>query len=121
MCGAAPIVLQYFQAVQEGRRRASKAQMRLFDAAGFAMLTLTTKKTSGKFLPVGEEEFAATILTPDGHVVILVDADGYTKAQSKAVDREEASRIFGKLVAGGAEKFGGAEVRLWTQAYPVMD
>tara|TARA_B100001750_G_scaffold12301_1_gene8911 strand:+ start:756 stop:911 length:156 start_codon:yes stop_codon:yes gene_type:complete len=36
--------MQYFQAVQEGKIRANKAQMKLFEIAGFAMLTLTTKK-----------------------------------------------------------------------------
>jgi len=36
--------MQYFQAVQIGKKRASEAQMELFKIAGFAMLTLTTKK-----------------------------------------------------------------------------
>ena len=39
--------MQYFQAVQEGKKRANEAQMKLFDVAGFAMLTLTTKKKDG--------------------------------------------------------------------------
>ena len=38
--------MQYFQAVQQGRQRAAKSQMKLFDIAGFAMLTLTTKKVN---------------------------------------------------------------------------
>ena len=42
--------MQYFQAVQEGKKRANEAQMKLFDVAGFAMLTLTTKKKDGKFI-----------------------------------------------------------------------
>lgn len=112
--------MQYFEAVQEGRRRAAKSQMRLFDAAGFAMLTLTTKKVSGRFMPVGEEEYAATILTGDGHVVILADGDGFTKAQSKAVDKDEAGRIFGRLMGEGIEPFPGDEIMIWTQSYPVV-
>ena len=112
--------MQYFEAVQEGRRRAAKSQMRLFDAAGFAMLTLTTKKVSGQFVPVGEEEYVATILTEDGHVVILADGDGFTKAQSKAVNGDEADRIFGKLREGGIEPFPGDEIMIWTQSYPVV-
>ena len=40
-------IMQYFQAVQEGKIRANKAQMKLFEIAGFAMLTLTTKKKDG--------------------------------------------------------------------------
>ena len=53
--------MQYFQAVQEGKIRANKAQMKLFEIAGFAMLTLTTKKKEGKFYPVGEEIYSAVI------------------------------------------------------------
>ena len=45
-------VMQYFQAVQAGKKRANESQMKLFDIAGFAMLTLTTKKIDGKFFPV---------------------------------------------------------------------
>ena len=112
--------MQYFEAVREGRRRAAKSQMRLFDAAGFAMLTLTTKKVSGRFLPVGEEEYAAVILTSDGHVVILADGDGFTKAQSKPVNRDEASRIFGTLRDEGVEPFAGQEITIWTQTHPVV-
>ena len=71
--------MQYFQAVQQGKQRASKSQMKMFEAAGFGMLTLTTKKVDGKFQPVGEEEFTAVIDSPDGHVTIIVDKDGFTK------------------------------------------
>ena len=70
--------MQYFQAVQEGKKRANEAQMKLFDIAGFAMLTLTTKKKDGKFIPIGEENYCAAIHRPEGYLVILVDAEGYT-------------------------------------------
>lgn len=112
--------VQYFQAVQEGKRRASESQMRLFDAAGFAMLTLTTKKVSGKFVPVGEEEYAAVIQTPEGYVAILADADGYTKAQSKPVGRKEASDILEKLTEGGAEPYPGDTITIWTRTHSVV-
>ena len=82
--------MQYFQAVQQGKQRASKSQMKMFEVAGFGMLTLTTKKIDGKFHPVGEEEFTAVISSVDGHVAVIVDKDGFTKAQSKAVEKEEA-------------------------------
>jgi len=85
--------MQYFQAVQIGKQRANKAQMILFDISGFAMLTLTTKKIDGKFVPVGEESFATVIKTSDGFVIILVDEDGFTKAQTKALEKEEAKKI----------------------------
>ena len=94
--------------------------MKLFDAAGFAMLTLTTKKMGGRFLPVGEEECVATIRTEEGHVVILADGDGFTKAQSKPLELREALGIADILQARGVEPFPGQTVTIWTQTYPVV-
>ena len=45
--------MQYFQAVQQGKIIANKSQMKIFEIAGFGMLTLTTKKIDGKFFTVG--------------------------------------------------------------------
>ena len=112
--------MQYFQAVQKGKQRASKSQMKLFDIAGFAMLTLTTKKIDGKFFPVDEEDFAAVIRTVDGYVTILTDKDGFTKAQSKALEKEEASKIFKKLRDSGISEFTGREIEIWTERYPTV-
>lgn len=112
--------MQYFQAVKIGKERASKAQMKLFDLAGFAMLTLTTKKKNGKFLPVGEEMYVAVIQTADGYVTILVDEDGYTKAQSKAVEKEEAMEIFKKARDAGILEYSGKQVEIWTESYPTV-
>lgn len=112
--------MQYFQAVQIGKKRASKAQMILFDLAGFAMLTLTTKKVGGKFKPVGEETNAAVIQTQDGFVTILVDEDGYTKAQTKPLEKEEAMKIFKKAMDSGISEFSGNEVEIWTERYPTV-
>lgn len=112
--------MQYFQAVQKGKQRAGKSQMRLFEIAGFAMLTLTTKKIDGKFVPVGEEDFAAVISTPDGFVAILVDADGCTKAQTKAMKKDDAVKIFEKSLESGVAEFAGSEVLIWNDAYPVI-
>ena len=82
--------MQYFQAVQQGKQIAGKSQMKMFEAAGFGMLTLTTKKIDGKFHPVGEEDFVAVINSPGGYVAILADKDGFTKAQSKSLEKKEA-------------------------------
>ncbi len=109
--------MQYFQAVKIGKERASKAQMLLFNLAGFAMLTLTTKKVDGKFLPVGEEVFVAVIHTADGYVTILVDEDGYTKAQSKALEKNEAMEIFKKARESGIDEYVGKQVEIWTESY----
>ena len=113
-------VMQYFQAVQEGKIRANKAQMKLFEIAGFAMLTLTTKKKEGKFYPVGEEIYSAVIKKPEGYVVLLVDEDGYTKTQSKDLEKDEAAKIFKKVEESGIEEFSGNEIKIWTEAFPTI-
>lgn len=84
------------------------------------MLTLTTKKISGKFLPVGEEEYGAMIVSDDGHVVVVVDGDGYTKAQSKAAEQDEAKETYRKLILNGTERFHGDKVIMWAREYPVI-
>ena len=112
--------MQYFQAVQQGKQRASKSQMKMFDAAGFGMLTLTTKKVNGQFVPVGEEDLAAVINSPDGFVAILVDNDGFTKAQSKAVEKEEALAIYKKLRDTGIPEYPGKEIQIWSQTCPTI-
>jgi hypothetical protein len=112
--------VQYFQAVQQGKIRANKSQMKMFDVAGFGMLTLTTKKIDGKFYPVGEEEYTAVINSEDGHVAIIVDGDGFTKAQSKAVKKEEALKIYKKLRDSGILEYPKKEVQIWSQARPVI-
>ncbi len=112
--------MQYFQAVTIGKERAGKSQMTLFKLAGFAMLTLTTKKVAGKFFPVGEENLTAVIQTPDGYVTILVDEDGCTKAQSKALDKEEAVKVFKKALESGIEEYSGEKVEIWSHSYQTV-
>ena len=112
--------MQYFQAVQQGKQRASKSQMKMFNVAGFGMLTLTTKKIDGKFFPVGEEEFTAVINSDDGHVAVIVDKDGFTKAQSKAVEKEEAISIFKKLRESGILEYPENEIQIWSQSIPTI-
>lgn len=112
--------VQYFQAVQQGKIRASKSQMKLFDVAGFGMLTLTTKKIDGKFFPVGEEEFTAVIQSEDGYVAVIVDKDGYTKAQSKKVEKEEALEIFKKLRDSGVPEYPESSIKIWTEDRPTI-
>jgi hypothetical protein len=84
------------------------------------MLTLTTKKIDGKFFPVGEEEFVTVIQTPDGFVVIIVDEEGFTKAQSKPLEKTESIKIFKKAKDSGIAEFPGKEVEIWTTTYPTI-
>lgn len=112
--------MQYFQAVKIGKERANKAQMIMFEAAGFGMLTLTTKKIDGKFMPVGEQNFTAVIQTSEGFVTIIVDEEGYTKAQSKNLEKQEAMEIFEKLRKSGIPEFQGESVNIWTESYSTV-
>ena len=112
--------MQYFQAVQQGKIRASKSQMKLFDVAGSGMLTLTTKKIDGKFFPVGDEDFTAVIQSEEGYVAVIVDKDGYTKAQSKKVERNEALEIFQKLRDSGVPEYPESSIKIWTEDRPTI-
>jgi len=112
--------VQYFQAVQQGKIRAGKSQMKLFEIAGFGMLTLTTKKIDGKFFPVGEEDFTAVIQSENGYVAVIVDKDGYTKAQSKAVEKKEALDIYKKLRESGISEYPKPGIKIWTEDRPTV-
>ena len=94
--------------------------MALFEVAGFAMLTLTTKKIDGKFFPVGEESFVTAIKTNDGYVVILVDEDGFTKAQTKALEKEEGKKIYSKVLDSNIAEFSGKQINIWNDTYPTV-
>lgn len=112
--------MQYFQAVQQGKQRASKSQMKMFEVAGFGMLTLTTKKIDGEFHPVGEEDFVAVINSPEGYVTILADIDGFTKAQSKSLDKKEALSIYKKLRESGISEYPKNEIHIWSELRPTV-
>jgi hypothetical protein len=112
--------MQYFQAVQTGKKRANESQMKLFDIAGFAMLTLTTKKIDGKFFPVGEENYVSAIKKPEGFVIILVDEDGYTKTQSKDLEKKKASEIFKKIIESGIQEYSENDIIIWTEKFPAV-
>ncbi len=103
--------MQYHQAVRIGQERARKSQMNLFSHAGFAMLTLTVKKSEGKFVPVGEQELIAIVEKPGGWITVIVDEEGYAKAQSKTLKEDEAREILKKAMAAGIPEYIG-KVRL---------
>lgn len=98
--------MQYHQAVRIGQERARKSQMTLFSHAGFAMLTLTVKKSQGVFVPVGEEEFVALVEKPgEGWLVVIVDEEGYAKSQSKTLAENDAREILNKAVGVGIPQY----------------
>ena len=99
--------MQYHQAVRIGQERARKSQINLFTHAGFAMLTLTVKKSEGVFVPVGEQELVTIIQKSDGWITVIVDEEGYAKAQSKTLNENEAKEIMKKAMAAGIPEYTG--------------
>jgi len=104
-------LVQYHQAVRVGQERSRKSQMTLFSHAGFAMLTLTVKKSQGIFVPVGEKELVSVVQKPEGWVTVIVDEEGYAKAQSKTLTEKEAKEILNKAKNSGIPEYTG-QVRL---------
>ena len=102
--------LQYHKAAQIGRERAQKAQMRLFNYTGFAMLTYTVKQGMAGFEPVGEEEMAGKLTRGDEMMLFICDKDGYAKAQSKPVPMKQGEEAFKRMLADGMQEFTG-EIR----------
>lgn len=104
--------MQYHQAVRIGQERSRKSQMTLFSHAGFAMLTLTVKKSQGAFVPVGEKELVAVVEKPgEGWLAVIVDEEGYAKSQSKVLAESDAREILKKATAAGIPEYAG-QVRL---------
>lgn len=101
-------VLQYHKAAQIGQERARKAQMKLFDYTGFAMLTYTIKQGIAGFDPVGEEDRAGKITKENEAILFICDNSGYAKAQSKPMQIEKGEEIFKKMLADGMPEFNGA-------------
>ena len=101
------IVLQYYKAAHIGQERARKAQMKLFDYSGFAMLTYTIKQGTAGFDPVGEEDLAGKITKENEVIIFICDNSGYAKAQSKPMPIEQGEVIFKKMVADGMPEFIG--------------
>ncbi len=100
--------MQYHEAAHMGQKRARSSQHKLFEYAGFAFLTKTVKQVKREFEPVGEEELIDMEETGDGNkLVIICDADGYAKAQTKPLPKEQAERIFEKMLKDGFEDFKG--------------
>ncbi len=99
--------MQYHKAAHLGKERAQKAQMKLFDYTGFAMLTYTIKQSTGGFEPVGEEELAARMTRGDEAMLFICDKDGYAKAQSKPMPLDKGEEIFKKMLADGMQEYSG--------------
>lgn len=99
--------MQYYKAAMMGSERSRKAQLKLFNYTGFAMLTYTIKQTNVGFEPVGEEMLTGYITRGDEMLLFICDNDGYAKAQSKPLSIEEGQKIVQRMVHDGLEQYKG--------------
>lgn len=99
--------MQYHKAAFLGHERAKRAQMKLFDYAGFAMLTYTIKQSGKVFEPVGEEMLTGKITRGDEAMLFICDKDGYAKAQSKPLPAQKCEEIYRRMITDGIPEFVG--------------
>jgi hypothetical protein len=99
--------MQYYKAAFLGQERSRKAQMKLFDYTGFAMLTYTIKQTSTGFEPVGEEMLIGKLVKGDEMILLICDNGGYAKAQSKPLSIRQGEEIFKTIINDGTSEFRG--------------
>lgn len=99
--------MQYHKASILGHERSKKAQLKLFDYTGYAMLTYTTKQDGNGFAPVGEEMLVAKMEREADAMLLLCDNDGYAKAQSKPLPKEKAEEAYKKMLNDGIAEFKG--------------
>ncbi len=104
--------MDYFKAVQEGKRRVQSALSLLEEAAGPSHAVLFMKTGRTDWSPVGEENLYSTIDGKDGTAaVVICDSDGNTKAMSGWLLMEDAAKSASILQSRGLSHFLG-EVKL---------
>jgi hypothetical protein len=99
--------MQYYKAAFLGQERSKKAQMKLFDYTGFAMLTYTIKQTNTGFEPVGEEMLIGKLVKGDEMILLICDNEGYAKAQSKPMSKQQGEEILKTITNDGIVEFMG--------------
>ncbi len=104
--------MDYFSAVQEGRRRVDKAVALLQDVAGPCYPMLFLKMGLDEWVPVGDEMLQKAIPGKDEkEAIVICDSDGNSKAMSSWLTRTKASECSNILEARGVATFPG-EVKL---------
>lgn len=104
--------MDYFSAVQEGRRRASRAVVALQEVAGPSYPMLLLKLGVTDWTPVGEEMMQKVVPGKNGTAALVIcDADGNSKAMSAWVPESTAAQCSRTLELKGMPVFPG-EVKL---------
>ena len=104
--------MDYFSAVQEGRRRVSRAVDTLQKVAGPSYPMLFLKLGASEWIPVGDEMLRKTIPGKGGTAaVVICDSEGNAKAMSAWLPEAKAEEHSRSLEKEGLPVFPG-EVKL---------
>jgi hypothetical protein len=99
--------MQYHKAAHLGNERSKKAQMKLFEYTGYAMLTYTIRTGHSGFEPVGEEMLVGELNNGNEIIIMICDTEGFAKAQSKPMNLEEGKTIIEKMINDGISLYKG--------------
>ncbi|MCL4355894.1 MAG: hypothetical protein JRM76_00790 [Nitrososphaerota archaeon] len=104
--------MDYFAAVQEGKRRVNRALTALQKVAGPSYPMLILKLGAPGWTPVGEEMMNKVVPGKNSTAALVIcDAGGNSKAMSAWLPAEEAEEASRRLDAEGIPVFPG-EVKL---------
>jgi len=104
--------MDYFQAVQEGRRRVNKAVGVLQEVAGPSYPMLFLKLGLSEWTPVGDEMMHKIVPGKNETAgLVICDAEGNAKAMSGWLPREKTREMAEALESRGVPSFPG-EVKL---------
>ncbi len=100
--------MDYFTAVQEGRRRVSRAVAVLQEVAGPSYPMLFLKLGIPEWTPVGEEMLHAAIPGKGGTAALVIcDGEGNAKAMSGWLPSGDAGALTKELESRGIQGFRG--------------
>lgn len=100
--------MDYFTAVQEGRKRATLAVAALSEVAGPCYPMLLLKLGESSWTPVGEEMMHTVVPGKNGTAaVVICDGDGNSKAMSGWVSEAKAVECSKALEEKGVPVFPG--------------
>ncbi len=100
--------MDYFAAVQEGRRRVSRAMAELQSVAGPSYPMLFLKLGISDWTPVGDEMLHKVVPGKGGTAALVVcDAEGNAKAMSGWVPADRAEELARTLESKGIQVFSG--------------
>lgn len=112
--------MQYFAALRAGQKRVASARQYLATLVGDkAMPALALRTGSDPLEPVGEEtlfafvdESSGFVLTDtSGHILALVDSQGYSKSIAQGIEPSGRAGLQEKLASDGVAEYRG-KVRL---------